>query len=121
MELLLLLSEEWKLSMMVISHNFGLLNELTEKIYVMYAGFTVESGKTSEIITSPLHPYTRALIKAIPKKGKIESIPGNLPDATSIITTCPFFDRCPDRMNKCTVPPPIFKVDSREVRCYLYE
>jgi oligopeptide/dipeptide ABC transporter ATP-binding protein len=121
MELLLSLSEEKGLSMAVISHNFGLLNELTERIYVMYAGFTVESGKTADIIKEPLHPYTKALINAIPKKGKVESIPGNLPDARTVINTCPFLDRCPRKMNKCHSVPPVFKIDSREVRCFLYE
>jgi len=120
MELLLSLSEEKGLSMAVISHNFGLLNELTERIYVMYAGYTIESGKTSDIIKEPLHPYTKALINAIPKKGKVESIPGNLPDARGVIETCPFLDRCPERMAKCHSIPPVFNLDSREVRCFLY-
>jgi len=121
MELLLSLSEQNRLSMAVISHNFGLLNELTERIYVMYAGFTVESGKASDIIKEPLHPYTKALINAIPKKGKIESIPGNLPDAKAVISTCPFLERCPQKMDKCHSIPPVFTIDSREVRCFLYE
>lgn len=121
MELLLSLSEERGLSMLIISHNLGLLNELTDRIYVMYAGFSVESGKTPDIIKEPLHPYTKALLKAIPRKGKIESIPGSLPNAKIFIKACPFLERCNEKIEKCFSIPPLFKIDSREVRCFLYE
>lgn len=119
-DLLLSLSEEKGLSMMVISHNLGVLRELVHRIYIMYAGFTVESGNVEELIREPLHPYTKALLKAIPRKGVIESIPGNLPDPKVYIETCPFIERCKYRMERCQSIPPAVKVDSREVRCFLY-
>lgn len=120
-ELLNSLKEKRNLSMIVISHDLGVLNELSDRLLIMYAGYVVEEGMRKEVIENPLHPYTKALLNALPARGKIESIPGNLPDATAKIETCPFYERCRFRMEKCREIPPIFRQDSRSVRCFLYE
>lgn len=119
-ELLNSLREKKNLSTVIISHDLGVLNELVDRFLIMYAGYVVEEGTRADVIENPLHPYTKALLNALPVRGKIESIPGNLPDATEEINRCPFYERCNFRMERCNEIPPLFHLDSRRVRCFLY-
>ena len=98
--LLLRLKEQRKLSIIFISHDIDLVAKISDRIAVMYGGKIMEIGSASQIIDSPKHPYTQALISALPKFGshyttnKMISIPGKVLDSTSIELGCPFASRC---------------------------
>ncbi|WP_247730749.1 ABC transporter ATP-binding protein [Halovivax limisalsi] len=113
------------LSMLYITHNLGVARELADRIYVMYAGSIVESGKTEELFDSPMHPYTKGLIDSIPKLTDFDrsGIPGTIPDYTDPPQGCRFHPRCPAAMEgTCDVEvPPEVDVDGHEVYCHLYE
>ncbi len=98
-----LLKEQFNLSMILISHNLGILSHLADQIAVMYAGEIVEYGTKEEILTNPLHPYTKALIEAIPKgNGTISKGLGGVPPSfLEEITGCAFGARCPYCIKKC--------------------
>jgi oligopeptide/dipeptide ABC transporter ATP-binding protein len=98
LELLLRLKDERDMSIMIITHNFGVVAEICGRVSVMYAGRIVESGDVREIFRRPMHPYTRDLIESIPRSGtrgeKLSTIPGKPPDLLMEITGCPYAPRC---------------------------
>jgi len=113
------------LSMLYITHNLGVARELADRIYVMYAGMIVESGKTEELFDTPMHPYTKGLIDSIPKLTDFDrsGIPGTIPDYTNPPQGCRFHPRCPAAMQgTCDheVPPDV-QIDGHEIHCHLYE
>jgi peptide/nickel transport system permease protein len=85
-------------SLLFITHDFGVVSELCDRVMVMYAGKVVESGTTDEVINSPLHPYTRRLIACVPRLGepdkRIEAIPGLAPAVNRLPIGCAFANRC---------------------------
>lgn len=106
MELLLSVVREMKTSMVVVTHNLGLVTRYADRIYVMYAGKIVESGTTEEIMTSPKHPYTIGLLKSVPnlndEKGKaLVPIDGAPPIVINLPDQCSFLPRCPYATDKC--------------------
>ncbi len=105
MELLLELCKSEDMGLMLITHDLGVVSQVTKKIAVMYAGKIVESGPTGSIIRNPVHPYTKGLIKALPgsrKRGtKLYQIPGVMPNLTSIPKGCAFHPRCESKMGIC--------------------
>lgn len=113
------------LSMLYITHNLGVARELADRIYVMYAGTIVESGRTEELFDSPLHPYTKGLIESIPKLTDFDrsGIPGTVPDYTEPPKGCRFYPRCPAAMEgTCDQEaPPDVEIGGHGVHCYLYE
>ncbi len=98
MDLLITLCDLSKMGLILITHDLGVVSEVTEKIAVMYAGKIVESGPTRSIINDPSHPYTRGLIKAIPGNiapgDPLHQIPGMMPALTDIPAGCAFHPRC---------------------------
>lgn len=124
LNLLKKLSIEECRGILLITHDMGVVAEFAEKLFVMYAGYTVESGKTEEIFRHPLHPYTKGLIECSPtldggRKRKLFSIPGNIPEPSKKITGCPFHPRCPKAKELCKVKlPPMVDVEGRKVRCF---
>ncbi|MFP4498766.1 MAG: ABC transporter ATP-binding protein [Vulcanimicrobiota bacterium] len=100
LELMRKLQSDFKTSLIFISHNLGVISEIAQKVAVMYAGWIVEEAPVREIFSNPLHPYTRALIKAIPsiktKKEKLTSLPGQPPGTGVIVTGCKLHPRCPE-------------------------
>jgi peptide/nickel transport system ATP-binding protein len=121
-------SRELSLTAVYISHDLSLVRYLCPRTIVMYLGTIVEDGPTEDIIKSPKHPYTRALVSAVPTPDpnqRRDPLPiGNRPpDARAAPTGCPFSDRCPAVMPRCwTEPPPARSVGrSRQVACHLYE
>lgn len=126
LELMKDMVERFKASLVLVTHNLGVVARYARRIYIMYAGRIVEAGPTRDIFASPKHPYTMALLKCIPRlderKGRklvpIEGLPPNLIDMPP---TCAFLPRCDQRIPQCfTEPwPPLRQVDShRFVRCY---
>ncbi len=102
-EQLKLLRDEFSVSMVIVSHNLGVIAQLTDKVAVMYAGRIVEYGLTREVLENPEHPYTRALIAAIPDiSGEIsEGLAGTPPVFTREMRGCPFAERCPEASPVC--------------------
>ena len=112
------------ISVMLISHDLGIISEIAEKIGIMYAGKIVEFGYLSDIYKNPKHPYTEALLKSVPKlKGEsnLVSLQGNPPSLVNPPAGCRFYDRCPHAMEKCKKEPPKVITSSGYVLCWLYE
>ena len=113
MELLLELCQSNKVGLILITHDLGVVSQMTERTLVMYAGRIVEAGRTREIINDPQHPYTQGLINALPQQTlpghRLKQIPGNMPSLTSIPVGCPFSPRCSYAVDHCrtTRPEPI--------------
>jgi peptide/nickel transport system ATP-binding protein len=125
MNLLKKLKAERNMNIVMITHDISLISEIADKIAIMYAGQIVELASSSELLINPKHPYTQALIRAIPKiqdtYTKIESIKGNPPDLASELKGCRFYDRCPHAMKVCLQDPPLFKTKTGYVKCWLYK
>lgn len=125
MEILRRLKAERNLSMIFISHDLALLSAISDYIAIMYAGKIVEFGKVEEVLKSPLHPYTQALLEAIPdirnRGKKLKSIPGTPPDLLNPPPGCRFSPRCPFVMDVCkTKEPELVKVTATHyVACHL--
>ncbi len=123
--LLISLQQRYRLSYLFISHDLSVVSNIADRIAVMYLGQIVESAKTSDIIQNPLHPYTRALISAVPVPGKKglqrTLLKGEIPSASSPPPGCRFHPRCPDAMEICNcAAPDREKFHGREVWCHLY-
>lgn len=105
LELLQRLRKERQMAVLLISHNLGVVSALADRIAVMYAGKIVETAPAKELISNPLHPYTRALLAAVPvlgkKCGKLETIPGFVPPPDEYPAGCRFAPRCQRKMEKC--------------------
>ena len=106
MDLLLSLVNNDGKSIVIITHNLGLVTRYAKRVYVMYAGRVVESGTTEQILTDPKHPYTKGLLNSVPKleSDKDEDlvpIQGMPPILSSLPPTCAFLPRCPYACDKC--------------------
>ena len=125
MDLLLELCESEDTGLILITHDLGVVSQVTEKIAVMYAGKIAESGYTDDVISNPRHPYTQGLIKALPESresgSRLNQIPGMMPSLTSIPPGCAFHPRCTIRGTDCDtkVPALVGKDDhDRMVACH---
>ena len=115
LRLLKSLQKELSLTILLITHNFALITENCDKVSVMYAGRIVETALARDIIESPAHPYTRALINCIPRpdtdgenhRAKLPVIPGSPPRLYAPLTSCPFAPRCPRAVKTCAVLPSV--------------
>lgn len=125
LELLKKINEEEKSSILFISHDLGVINDIADRVIVMYAGFIVEIASRGDLYSEPKHPYTLKLLQSIPlpeKKGKeLESIPGIVPRIESHIDYCPFVDRCSIAKEICREKLPLLeeKSDKHFARCHL--
>ena len=109
MALLKRLQEETGMSMILITHDIGLVANMADRVLVMYAGQIIEQAKASELFKSPRHPYTRALLETVPTirddaDRKLFSIPGIVPENYDHIKGCRFADRCAYRRPECEKP-----------------
>jgi oligopeptide/dipeptide ABC transporter ATP-binding protein len=114
------------LSAVYISHDLALVRDLCERTLVMYLGRIVEDGPTDEIVRRPQHPYTQALVAAVPVPDADQSraplpIKGNVPDAREPPSGCSFRDRCPQAMTRCAEETPLLHrtADGHRVACHL--
>ena len=117
------LKEELGLTYLFISHDLAVTRYISDQIMVMYLGKTVEFGKTEEVMISPTHPYTKALISAVPQyKKEKESLmlEGEIPSPINPPSGCPFNTRCPIVQKKCleTMPPLEVKEGLQQVACF---
>jgi oligopeptide/dipeptide ABC transporter ATP-binding protein len=130
LDLLVRLKEEFHLSLLMISHDLGVIAQIADEVAVMYAGKIVEFAPAAEIFSSPLHPYTEGLLKSIPRwaaSGKmahrLESIPGAVPDPWRLPPGCAFQPRCKDDQGEACGRAPILLTTpqaDRQVRCVKY-
>ncbi|MCB9147302.1 MAG: ABC transporter ATP-binding protein [Caldilineaceae bacterium] len=129
LELLQQLQEEKGLSIILITHDMGVIAEMADDVVVMYLGRVVEQGPVDEIFHAPKHPYTRMLLRSIPSilarpRTKLATIAGSIPHPYNRPAGCPFHPRCPEFMpGKCDVLEPelVRQGENQEVSCFLYE
>ncbi len=122
------MQEKFNLSMVLITHDLGVVAHMVDYVYIMYLGTVVESGPVKEIFNNPQHPYTRALLKSIPRLSdqrgeKIFSIRGSVPSTYSLPKGCFFHPRCDyfmkDKCNKM-IPDNVKVDEDHYVKCHLY-
>jgi oligopeptide/dipeptide ABC transporter ATP-binding protein len=114
------LAREFDVAMLFVSHDFGAVAQLCDRVAVVYAGQTVEIGAAAEVIAAPRHPYTRALIECHPdREGRLEGIPGQVGSMLSPPAGCRFHPRCADAVTVCSEARPVFvrTERSRRVAC----
>ncbi|MDR1231908.1 MAG: ABC transporter ATP-binding protein [Spirochaetaceae bacterium] len=115
------LQHRLSLSALFITHNFAVVHEIADRVSVMYAGQIVESASPAELLSNPLHPYTKGLIACIPRGGTkpLPVIPGFPPRLSQPPHLCPFAPRCPSAADQChtTPPEPTSVTNDHEVRC----
>ncbi len=114
------------MGLLIISHDLGLLRWHCDRVYVMYAGRTVEWGGTSAVLQRPLHPYSQGLIAASRLQrgtdGRFGALRGDGPTAQDHGDACPFLRRCPRSMPTCQTMPPAFAAgDGHQARCWLLD
>lgn len=120
------LQEEMGTSVLMITHNLGIVAEVCDRVGVMYAGCLVERADTKSVFKEPLHPYTQGLMNSIPKLDleltRLETIEGNVPNLIKPPSGCRFHTRCPYAMEHCKLEkPPLIEIKpGHSVACHLY-
>jgi peptide/nickel transport system permease protein len=109
LELLVGLRDSYGLSIVLITHDLGIVAEVADRVAVMYAGQLVETGSVEDVFTRPAHPYTEGLLKSIPRnierEGRLPSIPGVVPQPVDWPVSCHFADRCAHATDSCRITP----------------
>lgn len=124
LELIQSLQEKFKMSVQFITHDLGVISEVSDRIMVMYGGQTCETAKAQDLFRNPKHPYTEALINARPKLGhrveRLRTIEGSVPAPHEFPPGCPFLNRCPRAKSECAeFRPPLIPVeDGHSVACF---
>jgi oligopeptide/dipeptide ABC transporter ATP-binding protein len=129
LSLMIRLKEELAMSLLLITHDLGVVAQMASRVVVMYAGQVVEEARVGDIFDSPFHPYTRGLLKSMPRIGdsfkggkqRLNEIPGIVPVLTEIIDGCKFADRCPHAFEICRQSRPQLTAvgDGHWARCWL--
>jgi len=126
LNLLKKLKSDNDMSVVLITHDLGVVASLCSRIVVMYAGMIMEEGTATEIFYSPKHPYTKALLSSIPRMDKAEKsrltpIKGSAPSLNNLPKGCPFAERCELAMEKCFTDMPAYKnfSDTQRSMCFL--
>jgi oligopeptide/dipeptide ABC transporter ATP-binding protein len=127
LELLNRLREQHDLSLLLITHNLGVVAQIAHRVLIMYAGKIVEEALMGDLFDNPLHPYTKGLLDSVPygipaDSKRLTSIPGNVPALDSIPSGCAFQDRCPRAMDICRKiePEDVRLENGRSVSCHLF-
>ncbi len=113
------------MSIVMITHNLGVIGEMCRRVLVMYLGKVVEEGTTDDIFYQPKHPYTQGLLRSIPQIGlkqRLSPITGSVPSMAELPAGCAFAPRCPHAMPVCgREPPPMLELGpGHRARCWLY-
>jgi peptide/nickel transport system ATP-binding protein len=109
LETVLKLRDNLGFGVLLISHNLGVVRDICDRVVVLYAGRIIESGTTAQVLGRPRHPYTRALIQAIPQRdsrARLTSIPGSVPSNLLLVQGCAFAPRCGRAIEACTAIDP---------------
>ena len=126
LELLQKLQEELNMSVVIITHDLGVVGEICDRVIVMYAGHIIESGSVDALLDTPKHPYTEGLLKSVPKLGpsvkdRMSPIEGVPPNLISLPPGCRFAPRCPSRFEQCETDPLLKTLEQEhECACWLY-
>jgi len=125
LDLLNELREQFNLTILLISHNIGIVAQMADQVTVMYGGRLAETGKAEALFADPRHPYTQGLLASIPNikldQPKLHSMPGAPPDLVDPPSGCVFHPRCPYVMDKCRGEiPPSFNDQDHRTACWLY-
>ena len=129
LSLLKKIKNDTQMSILLITHDFGVVAEVAERVMVMYAGEIVESGSVNDLFRSPLHPYTIGLMESIPtlettqqKLSKLKEISGTVPSLSQVPFGCPFHPRCSTAETRCKTDKPKLKKISQthSVSCWLH-
>jgi peptide/nickel transport system ATP-binding protein len=125
LDLLRDMKARFDLSLLLITHDLGVIAETADRVAVMYAGRIVETGPVRALFRNPSHPYTRGLLDSIPGGApgqRLKAIEGSVPRLGALPPGCAFGPRCPDRFDACTTaPPPDYPVGADHVtKCYLH-
>jgi oligopeptide/dipeptide ABC transporter ATP-binding protein len=126
LELLGDLQREMGMAMLLISHDLGVVSRVSDRVAVMYAGRIVERGPIPELFANPSHPYTKGLLRALPRldapPGPLAAIPGQVPDPHEKESGCSFAPRCPDVMERCRMQlPSELDTPVGSARCWLMD
>ena len=127
LELMADLQKKRKTSLLMITHNLGIISELCQKVAVMYAGRIIEYGTVKEVFAHPAHPYTRGLLEALPnlekKQERLHAIPGLIADSQNLPSGCHFHPRCEHCTKRCEKERPemIRLNDDHYVACFAHE
>jgi peptide/nickel transport system ATP-binding protein len=125
LELLRDLQREWRMGLLLITHDLAVVAGMAHRVALMYAGQIVEVAPAAEFFARPLHPYAQALLRALPDASRRDhallAIGGTVPALTHTFTGCRFADRCAWARDACRVAPPLTEHDGRSVRCVLYD
>ncbi len=129
LELINRLQQEKGMSVILITHNMGVIAETAKKVAVMYAGRIVEYTEVRALFGSPKHPYTQGLLQSIPRldedhsrKKRLEAIPGLVPSLLDLPPGCKFSNRCRYVFERCAEEPPLIETEKGHfVRCWLHE
>ncbi len=126
LDLMRKLQEKLNTSIMMITHDLGVIAEMADYVLVMYAGMVMEYCDVHALFKNPLHPYTQGLIHALPNindhKETLYVIKGNVPSLYDMPAGCRFWPRCPYATERCkTEIPPLYQLGERKVRCFLHE
>lgn len=125
LELLKELQRQTRMAVMIITHNLGVIAEMSDNVAVMYLGKIVEYCDVRSLFRNPLHPYVRALLRSMPSAGtrtmrRLEAIKGTVPDPFSLLRGCYFAPRCPEARKICQQDPPLVEaVKGHLVKCWL--
>jgi peptide/nickel transport system ATP-binding protein len=126
LDLMKKLNKEQGTAVLLITHDLGVVAEICDRVVVMYGGKVVEEGDVRTILKNPQHPYTKGLIRSLPKlhmkEDRLYSIPGNVPRPGSIVQGCRFAPRCESVMQTCHVQDPeLIQISpGHQCRCFLY-
>jgi oligopeptide/dipeptide ABC transporter ATP-binding protein len=127
LSLMLELKEQTGMSLLLITHNLGVVAQMASRVVVMYAGQVVEEARAADLFDRPFHPYTRGLMRSMPRLGsrsrRLREIPGIVPGITAAIAGCRFAERCPHAFDVCREKPPdLFEIrQGQRARCWLKE
>jgi peptide/nickel transport system ATP-binding protein len=128
LDLLRRLKHEFDVSLLLITHDLGVIAETADRVAVMYAGRIVEEGPVRDLFERPLHPYTQGLLRSIPgaaasTQSRLHAIDGVVPSLANLPSGCAFAPRCPHRMDVCTTAmPAIIEIEPGHFgRCYLHQ
>ena len=122
LQLLRQLKQEAGLTVLLITHDLGVVAELCDRVAVMYAGTIVETAPVAELFGNPRHPYTQGLLAALPgTSDTLTPIPGRVPDLLNPPSGCRFHPRCPLAVDRCRAEAPELRGDARQVACHEVE
>lgn len=126
LDLLRDVQRELGMALLLITHNLGIVAGMAHTVHVMYAGRIVESGETGAVLRAPKHPYTRALLEAVPRlrgsSARLKGIEGMVPNLARLPPGCPFHPRCPMAQDRCRVEDPAAEPtpEGGKIRCHFW-